>query len=110
MVWWSRNVGGWEIEITGLTTCVIELKRHRSGFEAPAGGGWGGVQRRAYDATREERVAGRSPTSGGEAHATASATSMYPLRVYTWNECTTSLYIGCQAYRWSVQTDSERGD
>ena len=71
VVWWSRNVGGWEIEITGLTTCVIELKRHRSGFEAPAGGGWGGVQRRAYDATREERVAGRLPTlKWWDAHAT----------------------------------------
>ena len=32
-------MGGWEVEIAGLLTCVIEMKRHRSGFEAPAGGG-----------------------------------------------------------------------
>ena len=38
VAWRSRNlVGGWEVEITGLITWLVEVKRHRSGFEAPAG-------------------------------------------------------------------------
>ena len=64
VVWWSRNVGGWEVEITGLLTCVIEMKRHRSGFEAPAGGvGGGGVQRRAYELSSDQGTQ-RSGTFG----------------------------------------------
>ena len=100
VAWRSRNlVGGWEVEITGLVTWLVEVKRHRSGFEAPAS--W------------ETREVGWSwgahlQVVGGTRYN--FATSMYPPRVYMWNECTTSLYIGCQAYRWSVQTDSERGD
>ena len=37
VAWRSRNlVGGWEVETTGLVTWLVEVKRHRSGFEAPA--------------------------------------------------------------------------